>query len=74
MHVAFHRPAPAAYVVLEDGPMATDQPPPDPDYDEAREILGDVPGGNEDTGTDEAAFGGAPLRMPGENPDVETEL
>lgn len=60
--------------MLEDGPMAIDQPPPDPDYDEAREILRDVPGGEEEGGTDPPAFRGAPLRMPGENPDVETEL
>ena len=59
--------------MLEHGPMAIDQPPPDPDYEEAREILGDVPGG-EEARTDEPGFGGAPLRMPGENPDVETEL
>ena len=41
------------------------------DPDEARDALADVPG---EEGEDSELPAEAPLRLPGENPDVETEL
>ncbi len=50
---------------MTDQPRSLDEP------DAAREALGDVPG---EEGEDSELPAEAPLRLPSDNPDVETEL
>ena len=51
--------------------MALDRPGDFDDPEEARGALADVPG---EEGEDSELPAQAPLRLPGDNPDVETEL